>query len=216
MSMVRDACTGENPCRHAMFHRTFSLQGAVEGSTLGKMMKWFRRLLLAGTFFGLLATNILTLTSTAFNAAISGLMTTALGVQTVAGAMHNKLEARDRKIHQQKAAARQSKLATRQFGTRLTARTKRVAAKSIAAIPAESIPFIGVAVLIADTGYELYAACETMRDLDQLYDSMGVTGNTVDGTMRDVCQPDLPDADRVWRDVSRNFDQWWSTLLEAT
>jgi hypothetical protein len=33
------------------------------------------------------------------------------------------------------------------------------AAKNIAAIPAESITFIGVAVLIADTGYELYAGC---------------------------------------------------------
>jgi hypothetical protein len=36
------------------------------------------------------------------------------------------------------------KAATRKIGTRLTSRTKRVAAKSIAAIPAESIPFIGV------------------------------------------------------------------------
>jgi hypothetical protein len=44
---------------------------------------------------------------------------------------------------------------------------------SIAAIPAESIPFIGVAVLIADAGYELYAACETVRDLDQLYGIWG-------------------------------------------
>jgi hypothetical protein len=39
-----------------------------------------------------------------------------------------------------------------------TAKTTRVVAKSIAAIPAESIPFIGVAVPIADTGYGLYAA----------------------------------------------------------
>jgi hypothetical protein len=44
---------------------------------------------------------------------------------------------------------------------------------SIAAIPAESIPFIGVAVLIADTGYELYAACETVRELDRLYSELG-------------------------------------------
>ena len=36
---------------------------------------------------------------------------------------------------------------------------------SIATIPAESIPFIGVVVLIADSGYELYAACETVRAL---------------------------------------------------
>ena len=45
---------------------------------------------------------------------------------------------------------------------------------SIAAIPAESIPFIGVAVLIADTGYELYAACETVRELDQLFLELGM------------------------------------------
>jgi hypothetical protein len=53
------------------------------------------------------------------------------------------------------------------FCSRLASRTKRVAAKSIAAILAEPIPFIGVAVLITDTGYELYAACVTVRELDQ-------------------------------------------------
>jgi hypothetical protein len=42
--------------------------------------------------------------------------------------------------------------------SRLISRTKLVTTKSIAAIPAESVPFIGVAVLIADTGYELSAA----------------------------------------------------------
>jgi hypothetical protein len=39
-------------------------------------------------------------------------------------------------------------------GERLfTTRTKRVAAKSNAAMPAQSIPFIGVAMIIADTGF---------------------------------------------------------------
>jgi hypothetical protein len=60
--------------------------------------------------------------------------------------------------------------------SRLISRTKLVTTKSIAAIPAESVPFIGVAVLIADTGYELYAACETVRDLDQLYVDLGSEG----------------------------------------
>ena len=60
---------------------------------------------------------------------------------------------------------------------------------SIAAIPAESIPFIGVAVLIADTGYELYAACETVRDLDRLYTDLGMTDEAPDDAMRSVCDP---------------------------
>jgi hypothetical protein len=83
----------------------------------------------------------------------------------------------------------------RQFSiSRLTTRTKRVAAKSIAAIPAESIPIIGVAVLIADTGYELYAACETARDLDQLYADLGMEDVLPNDSMHSVCDPELPEA----------------------
>jgi hypothetical protein len=80
------------------------------------------------------------------------------------------------------------------FCSRLATRTKRVAAKSIAAIPAESIPFIGVAVLIADTGYELYAAGETVRDLDQLYSDLGMADEVQEDAMHSVCDPELPNA----------------------
>jgi hypothetical protein len=80
----------------------------------------------------------------------------------------------------------------------LTTRAKRVAAKSIAAIPAESIPFIVVAVLIADTGYELYAACETVRDLDQLYSDLGMAEEAPDDAVHSVCDPELPEAGEVW------------------
>jgi hypothetical protein len=73
-----------------------------------------------------------------------------------------------------------------------TAKTKHVAAKSIAAIPAESIPFIGVAVQIADTGYELYATRETVRDLDQLYADLGMADEVLDEVMHSVCDPELP------------------------
>jgi hypothetical protein len=139
------------------------------------MITWTKRLLLTASFLALITTNILTLTSTAFNAAVSGLIGAVLGVRTVSSMMHSKLTSQDKAIKKQAAVQANLKAATRKFGTRLTTRTKRVAAKSIAAIPAESIPFIGVAVLIADTGYELYAACETVRDLDQCYADLGMT-----------------------------------------
>jgi hypothetical protein len=107
------------------------------------------------------------------------------------------------------------KAATRKFGTRLATRTKRVAAKSIAAIPAESIPFIGVAVRIADTGYELYAACETVRDLDQLYADLGMADEVQEDAMHSVCDPELPDAGDVWGEVIENMDQWWESLVDS-
>ena len=68
---------------------------------------------------------------------------------------------------------------------------------SIAAIPAESIPFFGVAVLLADTGYELYAACETVRDLDELYVDLGMEDEVPEDAMHSVCDPSLPEAGEI-------------------
>lgn len=179
------------------------------------MIIWTKRLLLTASFLVLITSNMLTLTNTAFNAAVSGLMGTALGVRTVSSALQSKVNRQDKAIKKHKATALSRKAATRKFGRRLASRTKRVAAKSIAAIPAESIPFIGVAVLIADTGYELYAACETVRDLDHLYSQLGMDEEAPENMMRSVCDPDLPRPGEVWGGVVENMDQWWESLMQA-
>jgi hypothetical protein len=165
------------------------------------MITWTKRLILTASFLALITTNILTLTSTAFNAAVSGLMGTALGIRTVSSMMQTKMASQDMTIKKQTAVQAKRKAATRKFGTRLASRTKRVAAKSIAAIPAESIPFIGIGILIADTGYELYAACETVRDLDQLHVDLGVTDEVQDGAMHSesIVPPDCVTGD-IWRE----------------
>ena len=171
------------------------------------MITWRKRLILTASFLALIATNILTLTNTAFNTAVSGLMGTALGVRTVSSMMQTKLNRQGKAIKKQAAAQAQRKAATKRFGTRLANRTKRVAAKSIAAIPAESVPFLGVAVLIADAVYELYAACETMRDF-QLYSDMGMADETPNDVMHSVCHPTLPDAGEVWDEVVEQSGEW--------
>ena len=129
-------------------------------------------------------------------------MGTYLGVRTASSMMQSKLASKNASIKKQKSTTLKRKAATRRFGTRLVSRTKRIAAKSIAAIPAESIPFLGVAVLIADTSYELYAACETVTDLDQLYVDLGVEGESTDDVLHSVCDPKLPDGGE-WLDQTR-------------
>ncbi len=173
-----------------------------------KIFTWTKRLILTATFLTLITTNVLTLTNAAFNAAVSGLMGTALGIRTVSSMMQTKIASKDTAIKKQAAVQAKRKAATRKFGTRLASRTKRVAAKSIAAIPAESIPFIGMAVLIADTGYELYAACESVKDLDQLYSDLGMADETPDDVMHSVCHPTLPEAGKVWVGVVEKSSEW--------
>ncbi len=129
--------------------------------------------------------------------------------------MQTRIASQDKAIKNHKATSLKRKAATRRFGTRLTSRTKRVAAKSIASIPAEAIPFLGVAVLIADTGYELYAACETVTDLDQLYADLGIDEEFPKDAMHNLCNPELPEAAEVWDDVVTKSSQWLDQVRDA-
>jgi len=79
--------------------------------------------------------------------------------------MQSKVTSQDKALKKHKANAINRKAATRKFGTRLVSRTKRVA------------------VLVADTGYELCAACETVREMDQLYSGLGMADDVPDNAM---------------------------------
>lgn len=179
------------------------------------MLTWIKRLVLTTVLLGLIASNLLTLTHSAFNAALSGLASAYLGVRTVTGALQGSLAAKDATIKKQKEASARQKKATKRFGTRLASRTKRVVGKSIAAIPAESVPFLGVAVIIADTGYEMYAACETMHDLEELYVSLGLPEQMEGDTLHSACNTQLPEPHQVWQGVVDQADLWWEDLVEA-
>ena len=148
------------------------------------MITWIKRLFLTLMILGLLASNILTLTSTAFNAALSGLISTAFGVATVTEVFQSR-------IARERLEANRRKAAVRSFGTRLTARTKRVAAASVAAIPGEMVPLLGAGILIAGTAYELYEACESMKDLDELYAGLGLEEDVPEEVWTSVCEVDL-------------------------
>jgi hypothetical protein len=162
------------------------------------IITWAKRLLLTLSFLALIVTNVLTLTNSAFNASLSGLMSTKLGVQTVSDTLRGKLDANKKTIKKQTTAHTRRKAATRRFGTRLASRTKRVAAESIAAIPGEAIPLLGLSLLIAGTSYELYEACNSIKDLNELYLDMGMADETPDDVLHSVCDPSWPNAGKIW------------------
>lgn len=146
------------------------------------MLRLLLRLTLATTLTLSVASNVLLLTSATFNTAISGVMATALGVRTVSSALSSKLAASQARNAGQRAA-------TRKFGQRLAARTSRVAARSIAAIPAEAVPYLGAAVIVGTVSYELYAACETLEELNALYGDLGVEEEVPRDTLSYICDP---------------------------
>jgi len=83
-----------------------------------------------------------------------------------------------------------------------------VAAAGIARIPAESIPFVGISILIAGTAYELYEACEGLEDLDKLHAEIGMSEQVPDDVVHSVCDPELPNAGEVWDGVVEMSGEW--------
>ena len=139
------------------------------------MTKWLRRLVLTFVLLTLLITNVLTLTSTAFNAALTGMVATAIGVTTVTS-----------KLHAQVASQKSS---VRNMGRKLTARTKRIAAYSVAEVPASIIPYAGMAILITGTAWELAQLCEGLYELEELYTEIELEEEVDSEALRKVCHP---------------------------
>lgn len=94
------------------------------------------------------------------------------------------------------------------------ARTARVAATNFAAIPGESIPVYGMAVVLAATGWELQQACATMTELDDLETALCGTAPPPDAREK-VCGMSVPSRDEVWSIVAAAPAAAWETSVSG-
>jgi hypothetical protein len=53
------------------------------------------------------------------------------------------------------------------------------------------MPFLGVGVFVAGTAYEIYEACEGMKDWDELYAGLGMGDEVPGDVVKEVCEVDL-------------------------
>lgn len=65
----------------------------------------------------------------------------------------------------------------------------------------EAIPYLGIAVLITGTAYELYEACQSIKDPEELYGELGLDEAPREDVMAAACDPQLPSAGAVWGSV---------------
>ena len=66
-------------------------------------------------------------------------------------------------------------------------RTKKLITKTIASIPAESVPVFGIAAVVGGTAYEIYVACENLRDIKQLQLELSIEVDSEKGSIKSFC-----------------------------
>lgn len=121
--------------------------------------------------FGLLASNVLTLTWGAFNATLSTAVTSISGVESVMS----------------KRTA-----AVKKYGNRVVKRTAKRTARSVASIPLESIPYLGVAMILAVTTLEVKDACADVTDIGELHSEMNIKDTATPEIIDKICHPEIP------------------------
>ncbi len=131
------------------------------------MLRWLKRLATLVIMIALLISNTLTLTSSAFNALLSGALAGATGIKSLSLMQQEALQNSRNAIERQKAAVKR-------MGTRLKARTIKIASREAASNAFSWIPIAGTGVAIAFAIMELRDLCEGMKDVDELYQEMQI------------------------------------------
>jgi len=148
--------------------------------TLNFLFRLVKRLLGPVLVLTLLASNVLSLTSAAFQAGASGLLAAA-GIATV---------------HSRSAqAALNKKHLVKTAGSNIRKRTLRSAAVNVGSMAGEALPFVGWAVIVGATGYELKLACDNLVDIENLQLAFE-TEKPLDfrerSAMNRICDPSIP------------------------
>lgn len=83
---------------------------------------------------------------------------------------------------------------------RMQHRVAKVATANFAAMPLEAIPIAGIGVIVASTGYEIYEACQTMKDLYKINVEINPY-NVIDESDK-VCGLKMPSVNGLKRTIS--------------
>lgn len=194
------------------------------------MFSWIRKYLSTLAVLALLTSNVLVLVHDATNALLSAaLVGITKPFAALIGSADELVTVRDRqtkKITKLQMDLKESKLnpkltahqrkVAKNVSDRIKTRNIKRAAASTGAILAESVPYLGIAAIIAETGYEVFGYCGTFNDMNELYESLGLERPMDDSAISKVCNPQLPSLRGIWSAVSASRPSaGWGDSFEA-
>lgn len=93
-------------------------------------------------------------------------------------------------------------------------RTRRVAASNLGSMLGESIPFYGIAIVVAATTIELTASCQNMTELYELQVAVDPE-SAIPDDRDEVCGLQVPTVDELWTAIKASPGQAWAAATNA-
>lgn len=95
---------------------------------------------------------------------------------------------------------------------RVSRRAAIDASRNVASAPAEAIPYVGIGAVAVVTGWEIYDACETMKDLHNM--NVAFNPNADDSEATRVCSIEVPTTDEIFKSVKSAPSKSWDKAKE--
>lgn len=99
----------------------------------------------------------------------------------------------------------------KRVGTRLALRTTRGATRSSTSAAAKAIPWVGAAIVVGGVAWDLYDACETIKDVNELN---GLFGNDLEDQST-VCGMKVPTKDEVLAKAKTNWQAAYKAAADS-
>jgi hypothetical protein len=107
------------------------------------------------------------------------------------------------------------KKAVAQTSEQIGKRSARSAARNIASMPGEAIPWIGTAVIVGVTSMEVRDLCLTMKDMIELQRAFDPSLTTNDDDLK-VCAVTVPPKEEIMAAVKASPSKAWEIAKEST
>lgn len=108
--------------------------------------------------------------------------------------------------------SRQRAVKVQAFSKRMSNRSVTFAARNIASLPAEFIPMFGTGVILAVTSADIYALCESMKDINNLNQNFGLAHENESESK--ICGIKIPDKDSVWGEMKTSTQNSFAKAKE--
>ena len=143
------------------------------------------------SFLGLIVTNVLTLT----HAKVHDFFYSAIDKLPYAQYRQTSPTNKNKQLNQKlkKQASHIAKV--KKTSSKISARLARGATVNLASLPAEAVPILGVATVVAVTAMDIHDACVTMQELDEL--NLALSGELASSEADKVCGMKVPTVDEI-------------------
>ena len=175
----------------------------------------FRTALLFIALTTSVATNILLVTSQSFHSRIYDILSAAglegalvQGVLARSRVPNPEIERLSRKVKVLESRLTAHDVNVKRATTtsrKIVTRTARNIALNVSSIMEEAVPYVGAGVVVAVTAADVKAACDNIRDLNEMTKAFSEVDSQETGSEGEVCGMKVPSAETVIDEIKRNL-----------